>query len=350
MNDNFHKNPYQSFDLRGLFNGIFPPGLLMSGYADKAHPLVPTAHEDYVFAEHPTREIIMFLDDPDGEALFIAGPTGCGKTSCVTEIAARLHWPVQSVTARGRLEFADLVGHHALTSPAPGEAPVMRFQYGPLAKAMAFGHIFVLNEADLMDPAELSGMNDILEGRPLVIEQNGGEVIKPHPMFRFIATGNSVGSGDAEGLYAGVQTQNIAAMDRYRLVLADYPAPAVETAILTKLVPELECLAEKMVAVANDIRREFKGEGAEGRRLGVTLSTRKLCRWAKLAAKYRGSPAPLRSALELTLLNRCADEERSAITHFAKLRFGDAWPESDANERSAGVSEALSSASSAGVR
>ncbi|MBO0180522.1 AAA family ATPase, partial [Vibrio parahaemolyticus] len=94
----------------------------------------------------------------------------------------------------------------------------------PLAIAMREGHVLLINEVDLVDPAELSGLNDILEGRPLVIAQNGGEIIKPHPMFRVIVTGNSTGSGDPSGLYQGVMMQNLAAMDRYRFSVVPYMA------------------------------------------------------------------------------------------------------------------------------
>ncbi|MDO6928722.1 AAA family ATPase, partial [Acinetobacter baumannii] len=87
------------------------------------------------------------------------------------------------------------------------------FMYGPLAVAMREGHLLLINEVDLADPAELAGLNDVLEGRPLVIAQNGGEIIKPHPMCRVVVTVNSTGSGDASGLYKGVMMQNLAAMD-----------------------------------------------------------------------------------------------------------------------------------------
>jgi cobaltochelatase CobS len=135
------------------------------------------------------------------------GPTGSGKTSSVTEIAARLNWPVQQVTAHGRMELTDLIGHHALVAGAPGEPPTMKFMYGPLAIAMREGQILLINELDLADPAEIAGLNDIVERRPLVIAQNGGEVIKPHPMFRVIATGNSTGTGDNSGPYQGILMQ-----------------------------------------------------------------------------------------------------------------------------------------------
>ncbi len=48
----------------------------------------------------------------------------------------------------------------------------MQFVYGALATAMREGHVLLINEIDLMNPAELSGLNDVLEGRPLVISAN----------------------------------------------------------------------------------------------------------------------------------------------------------------------------------
>ncbi len=78
----------------------------------------------------------------------------------------------------------------------------MKFMYGPLAVAMREGHLLLINEVDLADPAELAGLNDVLEGRPCD-RSEWREIIKPHPMFRVVVTGNSTGSGDASGLYRG---------------------------------------------------------------------------------------------------------------------------------------------------
>ena len=62
----------------------------------------------------------------------------------------------------------------------------MIFDDGPLTLAMKIGGIFLFNEADLCSPATLAGLNTILDGSPLCIAENGGELVKPSPMFRFI--------------------------------------------------------------------------------------------------------------------------------------------------------------------
>ena len=59
------------------------------------------------------------------EPLYVFGPTGCGKTGCIKQLAARLNYPVFEVTGHGLLEFADLVGHLTVTDGN------MAFEYGP---------------------------------------------------------------------------------------------------------------------------------------------------------------------------------------------------------------------------
>lgn len=306
----------QTFGIPGAEN------IQMTSHAPCGNPYVPQTNANYKFRKDLLRNILMYLQAPCGDALYLSGPTGSGKTSAITEIAARLNWPVQSITAHGRLEFQDLIGHHTLVSEKPGEPATMKWVYGPLAKAMALGHIFILNEIDLMDPSELSGLNDLLEGRPLVIEQNGGKVIKPHPLFRFVATGNTRGSGDESGIYAGTVCQNVAAMDRYRMLIVDYPERDVERAILAAEVPQIpEDLRDKMIKIANEIRKKFLSEDRE---LNVTLSTRKLVQWGKLWTQCYGAPSPAQMSLDIALLNRCQTGEREAIDRLCELEFGSA--------------------------
>lgn len=296
------------------------------GYADSTNPYIPKTDPNYVFRKELLREVLAYLKDPLGDALFVTGPTGSGKTSSITEIAGRLNWPVQQITAHGRMELADLVGHHTLVAFKPGEPPVMELMYGPLAVAMRHGHILLVNELDLADPAEIAGLNDILEGRPLVIAQNGGEIIQPHPMFRVVVTGNSCGSGDASGLYQGVLMQNLAAMDRYRFTRVGYADEEAELSILERVTPRLpENIRKGAVRVANEVRKLFLGENGEDGQISLTMSTRTLVRWTKLTLQFRGAPNALEYALDQALLIRAATEEREAILRIAKDVFGDQW-------------------------
>ena len=85
------------------------------------------------------------------------GPLGSGKSSCVKQLAARLNYPVFEVTGHGRLEYGDLVGHFTVQNGN------MTFEYGPLALAMRYGGILLLNEIDLTAPEVVAGLNSILD-------------------------------------------------------------------------------------------------------------------------------------------------------------------------------------------
>ncbi|TDX26788.1 cobaltochelatase CobS [Modicisalibacter xianhensis] len=318
-------SPYQQYPVADTFGIAAPAKVMALGYADATNPHIPLRDDNYVFRKEFLREMLAFLKDPAGDAMYVTGPTGSGKTSGVSEVLARLNWPLQQITAHGRMELTDLVGHHALMAKTPGAQPEMTFMYGPLALAMRQGHVLLINEVDMMDPAELSGLNDILEGRPLVISQNGGEIIKPHPMFRVVVTGNSCGAGDASGLYQGVAMQNIAAMDRYRFTVVDYADPDVEASILEKVAGRLPVeLREGMIRIANEIRRLFVGEDGDSQ-LSLTMSTRTLRRWAKLSLAFRGADNALGYALEQALLRRAQPEEKDAILRICKDVFGEQW-------------------------
>ncbi|MCF7985382.1 MAG: CbbQ/NirQ/NorQ/GpvN family protein [Thiohalocapsa sp.] len=314
----------QRFDVSATFGVKAPRGLEIEGYADETHPNVPPL-QPYVF-RRGLNAVLAFLRDAGGDALLLTGPTGAGKTSLIRQVAARLYWPVQEVTCHGRLEFADLLGGFQLLQ---GET---RFVHGPLALAAREGHLLVLNEIDLMDPAELAGLNDIVEGAPLAIAQNGGEVIRPHRKFRVVATGNSAGSGDHTGLYQGVLRQNLAFLDRFRVLQVGYPDPESELSLLAQQVPDLPAeIARKLVVVANEVRRLFLGEqGADGLpaetgELTVTLSTRTLVRWARLTVTFKGAPNALAYALDHALTARAAAEERTAIHRIAADVLGPLW-------------------------
>ncbi len=316
----------KKFPIGTTFSITAPAAMTVDGFDDDTHPSIPTRKE-YVFRNEHLRDVIAFISNPFGDALYLTGPTGSGKTSLICQVAARLNWPVQQVTCHGRLELNDLIGQFMLINGS------MSFVHGPLAQAVRDGHLLILNEIDLMDPSELAGLNDIIEGQPLVIPQNGGEVIKPHPKFRLIATGNSAGQGDQSGLYQGVMQLNLAFLDRFRLMEVDYPEASVEQSILKSLLTGMgvpfdsvmENLTEKMIQVANEIRRLFVGGTDGAGELSVTMSTRTLVRWTNLMIAYKRAPNALAYSLDRALTLRAEPSQREAIHRIAKDVFGDSW-------------------------
>lgn len=322
----------QRYNLAKTFNLNINSSVEVLGFPDETHPLIPKRNDGYVFQRDILRDTLMFLDHPCGDSFYICGPTGCGKTSGINQIANRLRWPTKSVTCHGRLQVLDLIGRMVLQESDSGQS-VMKYVKGPLVEAMENGYLFILNEMDVLDPSEVSALNDILEGGSLTIAETG-EVVKPHPDFRFIATANSNGAGDSTGSYQGVLQQNIAAMDRFFMVKVDYQPAEVEKEILLRAIPEMKELPElpeKMIQVANRIRNAFKGDGSsDDNHLTVTMSTRTLIRWAtRTQAVIDQAPNALEYGLERALLFRAEPAQAKAILRFAKDVFGGMWRETE---------------------
>jgi cobaltochelatase CobS len=295
-----------------------PSGKTITGYSGPCS-YTPAPDPDYIFHE-TSRDVIVWLMN-SSDPLYVFGPTGSGKTSLVKQLAARLNYPVFEVTGHSRLEFPDLVGH---LSVRDGN---MEFQYGPLALAMRFGGLFLLNEIDLLEPSTATGLNGILDGEPLCIPENGGELIIPHPMFRFAATANTNGGSDETGLYQGTLRQNLAFLDRFWLCEVGYPAKDAEETLLARHAPKLpDTIRRKMVEYAGEIRKLFMGEvGATGSSIEVTFSTRTLLRWADLTVRFqplsRQGVQPVTYALDRALGFRATRETRAVLHELAQRMF-----------------------------
>jgi cobaltochelatase CobS len=315
----------QRYCIARTFEVEVPPELEIEGLDDDhAHQaFVPDREAGYLFRRDLLSDVLAWLQFGAKDPLYLSGPTGSGKSSVVTQVAARLNLPVQRVTAHARMELPELVGQHVLVD---GD---LVFQDGPLTTALRYGHLFLLDELDLLDPATAAGLNGVIEGAPLVIPENGGEVVTPHVQFRFVATGNTAGAGDRTGLYQGTLRQNLAFMDRFWLVQVDYPEPEQERRLLAEAVPSLpDYVRERFVEVAGQVRALFMGEDAGASAIEVTLSTRTLLRWARLSLFFKGAAAqgknPVLHALDRALTYRAEPQTREAIHQIVQRVFGEA--------------------------
>jgi len=310
----------QTFNIAQTFAVQANPKASITGFGDSSHVRIPLLKDNYVFDLDTLRPIMGFLSSPKGDGMYLTGPTGAGKTSLIEQVAARINWPVQAITLTGTKEFNDLVGRRTYS-----DGMKMEFVYHPLAIAVREGHILILNEIDVMDPAELMGLFDIVEGKPLVIPENGGEMIHPHPMFRLFVTGNTNGAGDETGNFMGTRRQNLAFLDRFRMVEINYPKPETEERLIQRFFPSVPQIGANMVRLANEVRKQFVGGPDELGVLSVTMSTRTLVRWASLAAAYRSGIDPLPYALAEALTNKARPHEKEAIERIGNDIFGQDW-------------------------
>lgn len=314
----------KQFDAGDIFSGK-PSGTKVLGF-DTPSEYTPALDLRYQFHESSRDVVVWFLMEKP-EPLYLYGPSGSGKSSLIRQLGARLNYPIFEITGHDRLEIGDLIGHHTVQNGS------MKFEYGPLAMAMKVGGIFQFNEIDLCSPATLAGLNTILDGSPLCIPENGGELIFPTETFRFVATANTNGSSDDTGLYQGTLRQNIAFLDRFMLVEVYYPQPHVEEAILANSFPSLpKKLISQMVNYANEVRKLFMGEFSSSslnpmmmNSCEVTLSTRTLIRWADLTIRFQPlaqqGTQPISYALDRALGFRASKESRAMLHELAQRIF-----------------------------
>jgi cobaltochelatase CobS len=283
--------------------------------------------KQYFFRKELLSQFMSWLYAPAGDSCLLVGPTGSGKSSLVEQTCARLNWPSITVSAHSRMEMPELTGYNLpVTDPVSGDLNT-KFVDGPLTKAMRNGLVFVLDEYDTLDPAVTVGLHAVMEGRPLVIAENNGEVIRPHANFRFVACGNTAGQTDEMGVYAATMQQNLASLDRFRVFEVSYLDPKDEVALIVKAVPGVaQVIAENMVKIAKSVRDQHQGKG--GNYLSVTMSTRTLLRWARIGNGYTLAKKknPLKLALQESLLNRCDKVQKLAIDKMASSVFGQDWP------------------------
>lgn len=275
---------YVTFDAGKLFSGN-PTGSLIAGY-DVATPDVPPMRKDYIPQAWVSRDLIPQLIDYE-EPIWISGPTGCGKTLGVKWVAAKLNYPVFELTATPDMSASDLFGHVGLDN---GDTVWVD---GALACAMRQGGIFLLNEIDYLQPSLAAGLNTVLDGSPLRIPDTG-DVIVPERGFKFIATANTNGNGDVSGLYVGTNAQNMAFVNRFVNITADYVSEKQEAAFLKKAYPSLEkVIVKAMTRLAGITRAVISGGKIDkdyqdiAQELTMPLSTRALMRWARQIIKYK---------------------------------------------------------------
>lgn len=261
--------------------------------------------------------------------LLLWGFHGTGKTTIAEQFCAHTGRP--SIRAQHTIstEEAHVLGQMVVKNQATV------FEPGPLAMAMRYGLVYIADEYDFALPNVLAVYQPVLEGKPLIIKEAPPEwrVVKPHPNFRFIATGNTNGSGDDTGLYQGTNMQNAANYSRFRMTVeVGYMDAKQEAAIVCAQAKIHMDDADLLVKFAHDIRNKFASSD-----ISMTVSPRELISAGQLArvmAKPREIHDPssgevtkklrpdLRTGIELAFLNRLNAVDREAASQLAQRYFG----------------------------
>jgi len=281
---------------------------------------VPPLDPDYVFDRDTT--LALLAGFVHNRRVMVQGRHGTGKSSHVEQVASRLNWPCVRVNLDGHVSRMDLIGKDAIV--VRDGKQVTEFQPGILTWALQRPCALVFDEYDAGRADVMFVIQRVLEveGRLTLLDQS--RVLEPHASFRLFATANTVGLGDASGLYHGTQPLNQGQMDRWNIVVTlNYLEHDREVEVVLARCPEYRNAdgrthVSAMVALANLTRRGF----ADGD-LSTLMSPRTVVTWAQNTTLFR-DPA---LAFKLTFLNRCDEDERALVAEYYQRCIGQDLPD-----------------------
>jgi MoxR-like ATPase len=202
-----------------------------------------------------------------GRPLFIAGPTGSGKSSLARTLAFLRGQPIVEVGFTGETAKSDLSAVRRLVGG------ITRWQTQAFLEALVQGDTVVANEYNLAYPDVHSLLNGLFDkGARFVLPD--GRVRRMHPNARVIATGYLDGPG-VKPLNEGVENRFGA------IVGLDYPPIEEEVAILRFVAPGTDpASVERCVQLVDYCRRLVAGKVDPEALAGLTRAAQEALRQA----------------------------------------------------------------------
>lgn len=301
------QSPTKEINARKLFG--FDPGFAVRGFAS-ADEHVPALDEAYVFEPEATKAILagfMF-----NRRVLLQGFHGTGKSTHIEQVAARLNWPCVRVNLDSHISRVDLVGRDVITLKDGKQ--VTEFQDGILPWALQRPVALVFDEYDAGRPEVMFVIQRVLEAQGKLTLLDQSRVIAPHESFRLFATANTIGQGDATGIYHGTQPINQGQLDRWQVVATlNYLPEKQELLVLkarAKNIPDAEL--QRMIAMANLTRQGFmQGD------ISTVMSPRTVISWAENIEIFKDTAA----AFRVTFLNKCDESEKQIIAEYYQRCF-----------------------------
>lgn len=312
--------PDTKASVKALFG--FETNMEVPAYKERTE-FVPEVDESYCFDKDTTLAILAGF--AHNRRVMIQGYHGTGKSTHIEQVAARLNWPLIRINLDGHVSRIDLIGKDAIVLQEGKQ--VTAFKEGFLPWAMQHGAAVVFDEYDAGRPDVMFVIQRLMEsgGKLTLTDQN--RVITPHEGFRLFATANTIGLGDASGLYHGTNPINQGQMDRWNVVvqLNYLPASAEEEIILAK-VPEMNNKTGK-AHIANMVKMaDLTREGFKAGDVSVVMSPRTVLTWAENHQIF----GDLEHAFRVTFLNKCDETERPVVAEYYQRCFGVDLPEVEA--------------------
>jgi len=290
----------------------------------KKNEFVPEIDKDYKFDRDTTLAILSGFNY--NKRVIVHGYHGTGKSTHITQVAARLNWPCIRVNLDSHISRIDLIGKDAIVIKDGKQ--VTEFKEGVLPWSIQNPVALVFDEYDAGRPDVMFVIQRVLESEGTFTLLDKNKVIKQNDYFRLFATANTIGLGDTTGLYTGTQQINQAQMDRWNIVTTlNYLSLEKEMEIIVAKNKNLNNSKGKekvsnMIKVASLTRKGFIAGD-----ISTVMSPRTVLHWAENTEIFKD----MGYAFRVTFLNKCDEVEKSIIAEYYQRCFGEDLPESMIN-------------------
>ena len=290
----------------------------------KKNEFVPELDKDYKFDRDTTLAILSgFLYN---KKVIVHGYHGTGKSTHITQVAARLNWPCIRINLDSHISRIDLIGKDAIVLKDGKQ--ITEFREGILPWSFQNPVALVFDEYD-------AGRSDVMFVLQRILESDGfftlldkNKVVKQNKYFRLFATANTIGLGDTTGLYTGTQQINQAQLDRWEIVTSlNYLSLEKEMEIILSKNKKLNNPKGKekvanMIKIASLTRKGFIAGD-----ISTVMSPRTVLNWCNNAEIFKDTGY----AFRVTFLNKCDEIEKNIIAEYYQRCFGEDLPESMIN-------------------
>lgn len=285
--------------------------------------------------------------------LRFVGPHGSGKSELASIVAKRCGFDkVYMILGRPDLSSGDILGEKTIEADPLTKQTYIKLQKGSLEQAMThglkkdadgnpildlYGKVIVESAPALLFydeyAASPSDVNIIFnqvaqiprnpgESRELVLNIDGGRIVKSHPGFAMILSGNTIGRGyssGSESIYTAQGNQQDASfLDRIRPVFEfGYNLLAEKKIMMQKLQDDEIVL--KMEEFIEKIRKQFKDNNIE-----TLISTRMLVEVCENISRYKkaGFKEPVGRGIYRTIYSDLTENEKPSWVETINLIFG----------------------------
>ena len=299
------------------------------------HPSVDCAPSTYVPDPELLVDCALYVTGERNLAMGIYGDTGTGKSELPRYVSDKLNYPIITISLTPSSREDKVMGTYLIENGETffdwSSVPIAYSDKGP-------GYILVVNEIDKGCDSLIAKLHDITDSKPFTIDDTA-EVVLPHKRFRFIATGQTPGTGDPRGIY-NVSRLDRAFTARMFWVRAKYPSGEIMAKILNlsfprlkkeTIVPMVDFYEHCITALENshlDVSGSSDLLSVNGQELifSTPTSIRLMKGWADLMVKY-DDYRTVKQTYDMSIGMSAEQEDQRPMALLLEACFGDALDE-----------------------